>query len=73
MYADKIPFSLRASEYILLSYLLFTELKCTKCTMSTQYMDLVCVSYQVLDAAQDCCGEDACEEGHEVQAGEGPN
>ncbi len=33
----------------------------------------VCISYQVLDAAQHRRGEDACEEGHEVQAGERPN
>lgn len=31
------------------------------------------VSHQVFDASQHRCGGDACEEGHEVQAGEGPD
>ena len=31
------------------------------------------MSYPVLEAAQHRCGEDACEEGHEVQASERPN
>lgn len=33
----------------------------------------VCVSYQVLDAAKYCCGQYACEKGHEVQSSEGPD
>lgn len=43
----------------------------TKCTI--EVCVCVCVSYQVLDAAQHSCGEYACEKGHEVQYSEGPD
>lgn len=33
----------------------------------------VYVHYQVLNAAQYCCGQQACEEGHEVEAGQDPD